>query len=208
MLQRGCKAAMKCGGEKKKILASYCTRSVVALWSWETQIQTVCHCIHSYLLWYSIMVSVGHSVRSYVCTDLLSIHEGSLSKGGFHGTHGTPSRSPSTVLLPVDPWILYIYIWNLLWFWTKFTLPFSPWFEHGEMLKIHHRIMLDFYLEPPDTCNPTNKRQNWKRCVCLPALPDVLPSPVQNKIRLAICYNHLTQPKFKRKVKKELRSTT
>ena len=56
--------------KKKEILASYCTRSVVALWSWEIQILTVCHCIHSYLLWYSTMVSVGHSVRGYVCTDL------------------------------------------------------------------------------------------------------------------------------------------
>ena len=35
--------------------------------------------------------SVGRSVRSYVCADLLSIREGSPSKGGFHGTHGIPS---------------------------------------------------------------------------------------------------------------------
>ena len=33
------------------------------------------------------------SVRSYTCTDLLNIREGSPLKGGFHGTHGTPSRS-------------------------------------------------------------------------------------------------------------------
>ena len=42
---------------------------------------TVCHRILSYLLWYSTMVSVGRSVRSYVCADLLSTREGSPSKG-------------------------------------------------------------------------------------------------------------------------------
>ena len=30
-LHRGCKAAMRCGKKKKKILASYCTRSVVCV---------------------------------------------------------------------------------------------------------------------------------------------------------------------------------
>ena len=61
----------------KKFPASYCRRirSVVA-------ILTVCHRILSYLLWYSTMVSVGCSVRSYVCADLLNTREGSPSKGG------------------------------------------------------------------------------------------------------------------------------
>ena len=46
----------------------------------EIQILTVCHRILSYLLWYSTMFSVGRSVRSYVCADLLSTSEGSPSK--------------------------------------------------------------------------------------------------------------------------------
>ena len=56
---------------RKIFLASYCMyiRLVVALWSCEIQILTVCHCILSYLLWYSTMVIVGSSVCSYVCTD-------------------------------------------------------------------------------------------------------------------------------------------
>ena len=37
-------------------------------------------------------------VCSYVCADLLSIYEGSLSKEGFHGTHGIPSRSATVSL--------------------------------------------------------------------------------------------------------------
>ena len=41
---------------------------------------TVRHWILSYLLWYLTMGSVSRSVRSYVCTDLLSIREGSPSK--------------------------------------------------------------------------------------------------------------------------------
>ena len=142
------------------------------------------------------MVSVGHSVCGYVCTNLLSIR-GSLSKGGFHGTHGTLPLYYLQLIHRSGTFMSEIYYG----FWTKLALLFSPWFEHGEMLKINHRM---FYLEPPDTCNPPNKRQNWKRCVCLPALPGVLSSPVQNTIRLAICYNHLTQPKFKRKVIKKV----
>ena len=45
------------------------------------QILTACHRILSYLLWYSTMVIVGRSVRSYVCADLLSTstREGSPS---------------------------------------------------------------------------------------------------------------------------------
>ena len=60
-------------------LATACIHSVVALWSWEIQILTVCHrtlnCLC--LLWYSTMVSVGCSVRSYVCADFLSTRKGS-----------------------------------------------------------------------------------------------------------------------------------
>ena len=44
-------------------------------------------------VWLLRISSVGRSVRGYVCADLLSIREGSPSKEGFHGTHGTPSRS-------------------------------------------------------------------------------------------------------------------
>ena len=44
---------------------------------------TVCYRIVSYLLWYSTMVSVCLSVRSYFSTDLPSIHEGSRSKEDF-----------------------------------------------------------------------------------------------------------------------------
>ena len=50
----------------KIFLASYCIRSVVAV---------VCG---SYLLWDSTMVSVGRSVRSSICADLLSTDEGTL----------------------------------------------------------------------------------------------------------------------------------
>ena len=54
-------------------LASYCmysfSRSSVELRDTNTN---VCHRILSYFLWYSTMVSVGRSVRSYVCADLLS----------------------------------------------------------------------------------------------------------------------------------------
>ena len=32
-------------------------------------------------------------VVMFACADSLSIHEGSPSKVGFHGTHGAPSRS-------------------------------------------------------------------------------------------------------------------
>ena len=75
--------ATKQRGKKRKILASYCTRSVVAVWSCEIQILTVCHRILTYLLWYLTVVSVGCTgVRSYVCADLLSIRKGSPSKGG------------------------------------------------------------------------------------------------------------------------------
>ena len=49
---------------------------------WDT-ILTVCRRILSYLLWYSTMVSVGRSVRSYVCAELLSTSEGSPSKEGY-----------------------------------------------------------------------------------------------------------------------------
>ena len=74
------------GMGKKKMLASYCTRSVVALWSWKIQILTVCH---------GILIScVGRCVSSYICADLLSIREDSPSKGGFHGTHEAPSNLP------------------------------------------------------------------------------------------------------------------
>ena len=39
-------------------------------------------------------VSLGSSVCSYICAHLLSIHECSSSKKGFHGTHGTPLDPP------------------------------------------------------------------------------------------------------------------
>ena len=65
----------------KQFLASYCmylfSRCSVEL----RDTNTVCHWILSHLLWYSIMW--GHSVRSYVCADLLSTCEGSPSKGGY-----------------------------------------------------------------------------------------------------------------------------
>ena len=48
----------------------------------------------SYLLRYSTMVSVGRSVRSYVCADLLSTREGSLSKGGYIFTPLPPLDPP------------------------------------------------------------------------------------------------------------------
>ena len=32
---------------------------------------------------------MGRSLHSYVCVDLLSVREGSPSKGGFDVTHGT-----------------------------------------------------------------------------------------------------------------------
>ena len=50
----------------------------------------MCHQILSYLLWYLTVVSVGCSVRSYVCADLLSTCEGSPSKGGCICTPLTP----------------------------------------------------------------------------------------------------------------------
>ena len=43
------------------------------------QILTVRHRVLSYLLWYSTMVSVGRSVRSYVCADLHA--KAALQKG-------------------------------------------------------------------------------------------------------------------------------
>ena len=71
----------------KTFLATYCmysfSRCSVELIR-EIQILTVCHRILSYLLWYSTVVSVGRSVRSYVCADLLSTREGSPSKGRVH----------------------------------------------------------------------------------------------------------------------------
>ena len=72
---------------KKKILASYCTCSVVALCSWEIQVLQCGFCVYT-------IVSVGHSVRSYICADLLSICEDSPSKEEFHGTHGTALYQP------------------------------------------------------------------------------------------------------------------
>ena len=60
----------------------------------QRDILTVCHRIFSYLLWYSTVVSVGRSVRSYVCAYLLSTHEGSPSKGGCICTPLTPPLDP------------------------------------------------------------------------------------------------------------------
>ena len=67
---------------EKKCLASYCMYSFSRCTVELRDTNTVCHRMLSYLLWYSTMVSVGHSVRSYVSTDLLSTREGSPSKGG------------------------------------------------------------------------------------------------------------------------------
>ena len=61
------------------------------------QILTVCHPILSYLLWYLTMVDVGCSVRSYVCADLLSTHEGSPSKGGAFAPPLSPPGSATEV---------------------------------------------------------------------------------------------------------------
>ena len=64
------------------------------------QILTACHRILSYLLWYSTMVIVGRSVRSYVCADLLSTstREGSPSKGGVQ-MHPLPPLDPPLISL-------------------------------------------------------------------------------------------------------------
>ena len=63
---------------------------------------TVCHRILSYWLWYSTMVSVGRSVRSYICTDLLSTHEGSPSKGGGAFAPPLPPPPPPPLNLPLS----------------------------------------------------------------------------------------------------------
>ena len=52
-------------------------------------------------VWLLCISSVGHSIRGYVCADLLSIREGSPSKGG---THGTPSSS-------ARHWSVYRLVW-------------------------------------------------------------------------------------------------
>ena len=68
----------------------------------------MCHRILSYLLWYSTMVSVGRSVSSYVCVDLLSTREGSPSKGGFICTPLPPSGSATVIAtLAARIWLLY-----------------------------------------------------------------------------------------------------
>ena len=68
----------------EKFLASYCMYSFSRCSVELRDTNTVCHRILSYLLWYSTMVSVGRSVRSYICADLLNTREGSPSKGGVH----------------------------------------------------------------------------------------------------------------------------
>ena len=99
-LRRGNKAAVRSG---KFFLASYCIRSVVDLLSWEIQTLTVCHLIVNHLLWYSTMVSVGRSVRTYVCTDLLSTREGSPSKGGCICIPLTPHESATASCIYIQP---------------------------------------------------------------------------------------------------------
>ena len=84
----------------KIFLASYCMYSFSRCSVELRDTNTVCHRILSYLLWYSTMVSVGRSVRSYVCADLLSTREGSLSKGGAFAP-------PLPPLDPPLPYIIY-----------------------------------------------------------------------------------------------------
>ena len=79
----------------KIILASYCMYLFSRCSVERRDSNTECHRILSYLLWYSTMVSMGRSVHSYICADLLSTREGSPSKGG--GCICTP--------LPPPPWI-------------------------------------------------------------------------------------------------------
>ena len=91
---RSAEAAKQPWGAGKLFLASYCIRSVVALWSWEIQILTVYHRIVSYLLWYLIMVSVGCSVRSYVCGCILTKY-----------TRRQPFKRGVHLHPPYPPWI-------------------------------------------------------------------------------------------------------
>ena len=75
-LQSSCEVREK----YKKTLASYHTHSVTC----------VIAAVKLRSVWLVCISSVGSSVHSYVCTDLLSIHEGSPSKREFHGNSMEP----------------------------------------------------------------------------------------------------------------------